>query len=137
MTTFFVSQPMDGKTDEEVKADRRKCGLLATSSQIQSCWRKYERRRVWGIPRRYGHWGFTDCINDNNWRISMVDNFTARTRLHGEILYYEAEWKRTPEQHHSMFIIKFLNGKHAGERYYDKACAIARDDKWKMEDNND
>lgn len=25
MTTFFISQPMDGKTDEEIKADRRKC----------------------------------------------------------------------------------------------------------------
>ena len=25
MTTFFISQPMDGKTDEEIKADRKKC----------------------------------------------------------------------------------------------------------------
>lgn len=25
MTTFFISQPMNGKTDEEIKADRRKC----------------------------------------------------------------------------------------------------------------
>lgn len=25
MTTFFISQPMNGKTDEEIKADRSKC----------------------------------------------------------------------------------------------------------------
>lgn len=25
MTTFFISQPMNGKTDEEIKAERKKC----------------------------------------------------------------------------------------------------------------
>ena len=25
MTTFFISQPMNGKTNEEIKADRRQC----------------------------------------------------------------------------------------------------------------
>ena len=32
MTTFFISQPMNGKTDEEIKADRRKCEAWLTKA---------------------------------------------------------------------------------------------------------
>lgn len=32
MTTFFISQPMNGKTDEEIKANRRKCEAWLTKA---------------------------------------------------------------------------------------------------------
>lgn len=32
MPTFFISQPMNGKTDEEIKADRRKCEAWLASA---------------------------------------------------------------------------------------------------------
>ncbi len=58
-----------------------------------------------------------------------MSNFTARTRLRGEITYYHANWiddyygkgKRG---------VMFMEGPHHGNAYPENMCAIARDDSY-------
>lgn len=65
-----------------------------------------------------------------------MSNFTARTRLRGEVTYYKAQWfdgYMGSDEH----VVKFLEGKHAGETYQASHCAIAKDDKYLLGENND
>lgn len=64
-----------------------------------------------------------------------MNNFTARTRLRGEVTYHDAEWVKDPrdERKHR---VRFLSGPHAGNGYPEGMCAIAKDDKYLLGDKN-
>lgn len=58
-----------------------------------------------------------------------MSNFTARTRLRGEVTYHRANWLGDYLQS-GCYVVVFLEGKHKGEKYMERDCAIAKDDKY-------
>lgn len=57
----------------------------------------------------------------------IMSNFTARTRLRGEVTYHKANWIDNYYDH-GAYGVKFLEGPHEGEIHPPKDCAIAKDD---------
>lgn len=60
-----------------------------------------------------------------------MSKFTARTRLRGHIRYFEAEWW---VQVNGYATVMFRDGPHRGKAYIGAEVAIARDEKWKLEE---
>lgn len=58
-----------------------------------------------------------------------MSNFTARTRLRGEVTYYQANWIDNYYEHRA-YGVEFLEGEHKGEIHPARNCAIAKDDKY-------
>lgn len=58
-----------------------------------------------------------------------MSNFTARTRLRGEVTYHKANWIDNYRESGKYAVI-FLDGPHQGETHPENNCAIAKDDKY-------
>lgn len=65
-----------------------------------------------------------------------MSNFTARTRLRGEVVYYRANWQNSSHGYGKHSVL-FVEGPHKGETYPELNCAIAKDDKYLLGERND
>lgn len=65
-----------------------------------------------------------------------MSNFTARTRVLGEVAYYEANWIDNYYKD-GRYGVMFMEGPHIGDAYPEKMCAIAKDDKYLLGEKND
>ncbi len=59
-----------------------------------------------------------------------MGNFTARTRLRGEVAYYDANWETIKQGNKVTRRVMFMNGPHVGNTYPESMCAIAKNDKY-------
>lgn len=64
-----------------------------------------------------------------------MSNFTARTRLRGEVAYHKANWM-DGYYVHGAYGVKFLEGPHKDEIHPARNCAIARDDSYLLGGKN-
>lgn len=64
-----------------------------------------------------------------------MSNFTARTRVRGEVSYYTANWIDSyyPDGRYG---VKFLEGPHQGEIHPARNCAMAKDDNYLLGGKN-
>lgn len=60
-----------------------------------------------------------------------MSNFTARTRVRGEVAYHRANWI-DDYYGHGTYGVKFIDGPHQGEVFRADNCAIAQDEEYKL-----
>lgn len=63
-----------------------------------------------------------------------MSNFTARTRVRGEVTYYKANWLDSYYGDRK-YGVKFVDGPHQGEVFREEDCAIAQDGEYKLKTN--